>query len=119
MSRFNGVIEEPNLFAKALFLVGGVLTGLAFLFYVFILDRVTLAYEIQMPFGLLFVLLMGIIIMVLVFILITLYNLLKGQEQVGYFTPVTRTLIILMLLSLIVSIQFIGDLVYLMVRVVP
>ena len=117
MQRFDDMLKEPTETAKLLFWIGGILSGLSIIFYAFQADRVDLFNEIQMPFGLLFVILVALIIMVLVFILTNIYNLLRGQESLGYFTPVTRALIILMLLAIITSTAAIGQMVYLIVRV--
>lgn len=117
MGRIDDILENPDLVAKILFWVGGLFAGLAILVQVVQDDRINLVYEIQAPFGLLFLVLIVVIYIVVVFVLTNLYGLLRYQEQLGYFTPVTRTVVLIILVALIMSTELIGPLVYSIIRV--
>lgn len=118
MVQLNDILKQPDLIAKILFWLGGIFAGLVVLFYVIKMDQIDIVYEIQFPFGMLFLLLIVLIVMVLIFILTNLLFLLKSEERLRYFNPVTRAIILFLILAVIISINWVGYMVYNIIRIV-
>lgn len=94
---------EP-LMEKLFFWIGGIFAALYLLFYVLV--RIRILGLTTTLLGLLFVILvMGIYVLGII-IITFLLDILKEN---GYFTPITRFLIYLILLSLVSSVTAIGN----------
>ncbi len=117
MSTSNDLLQPPVL-AKLSFWIGGVLAGLAMLFYVLQYARMYTEFAvIQAPFGVLFLMLVVAIIAVSIFILSNIYDMLNRIEDPGSFSPVTKSILLFLIFLIIVSIEMIGLMVYYIIRV--
>ncbi len=109
---------KPSVIAKLSFWLGGVLAGISMLFYVLQIARLNAEfYVLQAPFGVLFLLLVVVIIAVGIFVLTNIYDLLNRLEDAGYFSPVTKTLLLTMIFLIITSIELVGLMVYYLIRI--
>lgn len=94
--------DKPEILSKILFWISGICAALAILFRVFILDRLSEPTQIQVPFGLLFLVVAAISFVIFIFLITSLLELLKKKEPMGHFTPITLVLLLLFLLVLFI-----------------
>ncbi|MFX0125279.1 MAG: hypothetical protein ACFFAE_16750 [Candidatus Hodarchaeota archaeon] len=117
IENFSRMTDKPEILAKVLFWIGSICASLAILFRVFILDRLNAAAQIQMPFGLLFLIVAILSFVVFIFLITNLMDLLKKKEPMGHFTPITLVLLLLILLVLFVFISDIANSIFTQVSI--
>ncbi len=109
---------KPSVLSKLAFWIGGILGGIAMLFFVLEFARLNAEfYVLQAPFGVLFLVLVVVIMAIGIFILSNIYDLLNQIEDPGSFTPVTKTVILFLIFLIVVSIELIGLMVYYIIRI--
>jgi len=101
--------DKPEILSKILFWISGICAALAILFRVFIIDRLSEATQIQVPFGLLFLVVAAIAFVVFIFLITNLLDLLKKKEPMGHFTPITLVLLLLILLVLFIFVSDVAN----------
>ena len=117
MSTFEEYLK-PSVIAKLSFWIGGILAGISMMFFVLEVARQnTEFYVLQAPFGVLFLLLVVVILAMAIFILSNIYDLLNRIENAGYFSPVTKTVLLALIFLIITSIELIGLMVYYIIRI--
>ncbi|MFX0150575.1 MAG: hypothetical protein ACFFAJ_07355 [Candidatus Hodarchaeota archaeon] len=112
MVEFEELVEQPKALSRVLFWLGGVFAGLALIFYASQMDRMDDIYQIQAPFGLLFLIAISLVIIVGIFTLTSIYGVISAREPAGHFTPVAKVTLLFLVLLIIMGIELIAMVVY-------
>lgn len=91
---------HDDLFANYLYWLGGVFFSIGLFFYVF--ATVPAGLEVQLPFGIIFLIMICGVLGLLIIVLTLLLDELKPKSD-DNFTPITRSLLIILLLMIPLS----------------